>query len=67
MAATLEPEHVTDWQERAVQVERTGTATRGATVVDWDRRTGQPARVAIARTFEQGRFEGLLRLALGVG
>jgi purine nucleosidase len=66
MAATLEPEHVAQWHERPVQIERTGTATRGATVVDWDRRTGRPDHVAIMSAFDPARFEALLRLALGV-
>ncbi len=65
MAVALEPEHVTAWHERPVAIERRGAATRGATVVDWDSRTGRPARVRIASAFDPGRFEALLQLALG--
>ena len=67
MAVTLEPEHVTQWAERAVEVELIGHCTRGATVVDWDERSARAPNARIALAFAQARFEALLRTALGAG
>lgn len=64
MALVLEPSHGTlDW--RPLQVETTGHATRGATVVDWQRRSGQPDSAGILARYDQRRFEALARAALG--
>jgi purine nucleosidase len=67
MAVVLEPEQVARWVARPVEVELSGHATRGATVVDWDERSGRPANARIAMNFAQPRFEALLRSALGAG
>jgi purine nucleosidase len=65
MAVALEPESVTDWVERPVAIELAGSLTRGATVVDWERRGGAPDHVRIARRFDAARFEARLAQALG--
>lgn len=67
MAVALEPGAVTDWIERPVGIELAGTLTRGATVVDWDRRGGAAHPVRIARQFDPARFEARLAAALGAG
>jgi purine nucleosidase len=67
MAVALEPGGVTDWVERPVAIELAGTLTRGATVVDWDRRGGAADPVRIARRFDPLRFEARLAAALGAG
>jgi purine nucleosidase len=65
MAVVLEPQHVTQWQARPVAIETGGTHSRGATVVDWDRRSGAPENARIALGFSRERFESLIRRALG--
>ena len=65
MAQVLEPEHgELDW--RPLEVETAGRATRGATVVDWQRRSGRPDAAGILARYDQRRFEALARAALGV-
>jgi purine nucleosidase len=64
MAQVLEPEGALSVQTRAVAVELGGKLTRGATVVDWDSRSGQLANARIMLQFEQGRFEHMVRAAL---
>ena len=66
MAAVLESDCVSDWQSRPVLIEREGRHTRGATLVDWQRRSGAHDNVRIAMRFDQARFEALVRQALGV-
>ncbi|TXK62515.1 nucleoside hydrolase [Alkalisalibacterium limincola] len=64
MALVLEPSHgELDW--RPLQVETAGHATRGATVVDWQRRSGRPDSAGILARYDQQRFEALARSALG--
>lgn len=65
MAVALEPGQVEEWAERHVEVELHGTATRGATVVDWDQRNGRRPNTRIALRFRQQRFEQLMAQALG--
>jgi purine nucleosidase len=65
MAIALEPGIVTRAEERHVAIERTGNLTRGATVVDWDCRSGQAPNARIVLEVDQDRFEALLAGALG--
>jgi purine nucleosidase len=67
MAVVLEPQHVTQWQARPVAIETGGALSRGATVVDWDRRSGAPDNARIALGFDRARFEAMIRRALGSG
>jgi purine nucleosidase len=66
MAAVLEPDAVLDWQSRPVAIEMAGAHSRGATIVDWDRRTGNPDNARIAMSVDRARFEQMIRRALGV-
>ena len=66
MAVALEPGHVRESAQRAVEVELTGALTRGATVVDWLERGGKPPQARIIQRYDQARFESLVRRALGV-
>jgi purine nucleosidase len=63
MAAVLEPDAAT-WIERRVFTERGGRHARGASVVDWERRTGLPANARLLERFPAARFEALLAAAL---
>jgi purine nucleosidase len=65
MAVALEPGIVTSAQEHHVAIELAGHLTRGATVVDWDDRFGHPANAKIVLAVDQGRFEGMVKGALG--
>ncbi len=67
MAATLAPESVLEWAQRPVAIELDGALTRGATVVDWWQRSGQPAQARIMMRFDMERFSALIRLAMGQG
>jgi purine nucleosidase len=51
---------------RPMRVELDGRHTRGATVVDWERRGGARDNVAILASFDQTGFEARLRGALGL-
>jgi purine nucleosidase len=66
MAGALEPGIVTHGEERHVEIELDGRHTRGATVVDWDGRSGKAANARIALAVDQSRFEALVSSALGV-
>ena len=65
MAAALEPEGVLRAEHRYLAVELEGRHSRGATLVDWQRRTGRPANARIVMDYDQARFEARLRAALG--
>lgn len=65
MAVALEPDIVTRAEEHHVAVEIDGRLTRGATVVDWQDRLGQPANARIVLEVDHSRFEGLLASAVG--
>ena len=65
MAVALEPGIVMHMEERHVAVELNGPLTRGATVVDWQRRLGRPANANIVLEVDQSRFEALLASAVG--
>ena len=64
MAIALEPAIVTRAGRHPVGVERDGALTRGATVVDWENRLGQPAHARIVLDIDQTRFEAMVGAAL---
>lgn len=66
MAVALDPSIVRRTEARHVAIELAGTATRGATVVDWEGRLGRPANANIVLEVDQARFEALVAGALGV-
>ena len=65
MAVALDPDIVTRSEQRHVAVELDGRLTRGATVVDWLGRLGQPANARIVMDVDQARFAAMVRQALG--
>ena len=65
MAVVLQPDCVVRAEHRHVAVELNGSLTRGATVVDWDGRNGQPANARIVLELDQQRFEAMIVAALG--
>ena len=67
MAVVLEPEGVLEWQERPLAIESGGALSRGASVVDWARRSGAPDNARIALRYERERFHRMIRVALGAG
>jgi purine nucleosidase len=67
MAVALDPGIVIRSETRAVAVELDGRLTRGATVVDWAARLGQPAQANIVLEVDHARFAAMVRRALGVG
>jgi len=67
MAVALQPGIVTRAEQRHVAIELTGTHTRGATVVDWDARSGNAPNAQIVLEVDQARFEALVAASLGAG
>lgn len=67
IAVAIEPDRVSGWQQRAVAIELDGSLTRGATIVDWQQRSGEPERARIAKAFELERFHELLEATLTHG
>lgn len=65
MAVVLQPDCVTRAESRHVAIELGGSLTRGATVVDWDGRSGKPANARIVLELDQPRFEAMIAAALG--
>jgi len=65
MAVVLDPACVTRAEHRHVAIELDGSLTRGATVVDWEGRNGQPANARIVLELDQARFEAMIAGALG--
>jgi purine nucleosidase len=65
MAAALQPDGVLRAEERHLAVELEGRLSRGATVVDWQQRSGRPANARIVMDYDQARFEAQIRAALG--
>lgn len=65
MAVALEPGGVLRAEERYLAVELEGRLSRGATLVDWQRRTGRPENARILHDYDQARFEARIRAALG--
>lgn len=65
MAVVLEPEGVLDAQWRPLAIETQGQFARGATIVDWDRRSGAADNALVVMSYERDRFESMIRRALG--
>jgi purine nucleosidase len=65
LAVALEPDIVRVAEDRHVAIELNGALTRGATVVDWDKRLRNPANAQIVMDIDQLRFETLIAAALG--
>lgn len=66
MAMALHPESAIETVTRGVRVETEGRLGRGATIVDWQQRSGWPAQGRLLLSYEQSRFEALIKNALGV-
>ncbi|MEO5811176.1 MAG: nucleoside hydrolase [Rhodanobacter sp.] len=66
MAVALDPSIIVRSAQHAVAVELDGRLTRGATVVDWTNRLGQPAQARIVLEVDQPRFAHMVQRALGV-
>jgi purine nucleosidase len=66
MAVVLAPGDSRKAASRRVAVETEGRLTRGATIVDWQERGGQPANATIHLNVDQVAFERRIRRALGV-
>ncbi|MEP6485004.1 MAG: nucleoside hydrolase [Rudaea sp.] len=64
LAVALEPDIVRKSERRHVAIELTGALTRGATVVDWDRRLGHSENAEIVLDLDQSRVESLIAGAL---
>ncbi len=64
MAVALQPELVTRAQEHHVEIALHGVA-RGATLVDWENRSGKAPNARIVSDVDQARFEALAASAFG--
>jgi purine nucleosidase len=64
MVMLVAPEGARERAVRPLRVELNGAETRGATVVDWNRRSGRPDSADILMDYDQMAFEGLIRRAL---
>jgi purine nucleosidase len=67
MALLLAPQGAQRRERRPLRVELTGAETRGATVVDWGRRSGRADNAELLIDYDQALFERLIRRALGAG
>lgn len=65
MAVALDPGIVKRRERHALAVELDGRLTRGATVVDWADRLGQPAQADIVLDVDQAAVELLVQRAVG--
>ena len=65
MAAALDDAIITRRENRYLQVELRGEATRGMTVVDWQGSTGKPANAEIVLGIDKRRYLDLLTETLG--
>ena len=65
MAYALQPEGALETLERPLAVALDGPHSRGATLVDWQRQTGEPDRARILMRYDQARFDGMIQRALG--
>lgn len=66
MAQALDPGGALSSACRPVAVELEGRHSRGATVVDWERRSGAPDNATILMDYDRARFAFQMRRALGV-
>lgn len=67
MAHALHPDGALVVAERPLAIELSGLHSRGATVVDWQRRGGAVDNAAILMRYDQARFEALIEAALAAG
>lgn len=67
MALVVAPEHALTLERRPLRVELNGAETRGATVVDWGRRSGRADHAELLMAYDQAAFEDLIRQALRAG
>lgn len=65
MLAALAPATVLRSETRHARVETEGRHSRGATLVDWARRTGQPENARIVMAIDHAAFEARIRGCLG--
>lgn len=65
MAAALAPDGIRRAETRYLTLETEGRLSRGATVVDWARRSGKPENARMVMDYDQQAFEALIRSALG--
>jgi len=66
MAWALQPEGANRVEQRPLDIETTGTRSRGATIVDWNRQTGMPDNATLLLGYDQSRFEAQVKRALGL-
>ncbi|MGN6152437.1 MAG: nucleoside hydrolase [Lysobacteraceae bacterium] len=64
MALVVAPEHAATLERRPLRIELNGVETRGATVVDWGRRSGRVDNAELLMAYDQTAFETLIRRAL---
>ena len=67
MALVVAPDDAVTLERRPLRVELNGVETRGATVVDWGRRSGRADSAELLMAYDQAAFEGLIRQALRAG
>ncbi|MBB2756471.1 UNVERIFIED_ORG: purine nucleosidase [Xanthomonas campestris] len=67
MAFALHPEGAQRLEQRPVHIELTGTHTRGMTLVDWERRDGNPDNANLLLDYDRQQFFGLVAAALAAG
>lgn len=67
MAVALFPGLIRESCERHVAIELQGRHARGATVVDWDGRSGKAPNARIVTGVDQAGFEALIAAALAAG
>jgi purine nucleosidase len=65
MAVALDPAMITRAEIRHVAIELDGRLTRGATVVDWQRRLGHAPNARIVLDVDKDRFGAMIARALG--
>jgi purine nucleosidase len=64
MAVALRPDIVKRTEEHHTAIELDGKETRGATIVDWENRSGRAPNARIVLKVDQARFEALVASAL---
>jgi len=66
IAVAAVPEGIIEAVERPVAIELAGQLTRGASIVDWQRRSGQADNARILQRYDRARFEAMLERALAL-
>ncbi|MHC1481574.1 nucleoside hydrolase [Frateuria aurantia] len=67
MAVAIAPQIITRSVERRVDIELDGQLTRGATVVDWESRSGRAANARLVLDVDREAYAAMVRRALGAG